>query len=73
MTISLALTDRQDSATIQAGRRKLDLLHIVISVQANVYTSMNFHSFTNCIAKKKAKQLDLLVSIEPKATTIEKP
>ena len=34
MTISLALTDRQDTATIQAGRRKLDLLIIVISVQS---------------------------------------
>ena len=35
MTISLALTDRQDTATMQAGRRKLDLLLIVISVQAS--------------------------------------
>ena len=34
MTISLALTDRENTATMQAGRRKLDYLHIVISVQA---------------------------------------
>ena len=43
MTISLALTDRQDTATIQAGRRKLDLLIIVISVQASTYRSLFNH------------------------------
>ena len=40
MTISLALTDRQDTATIQAGQRKLDLLIIVISVQANGHLTL---------------------------------
>ena len=35
MTISLALTDRQDSATIQAGRR-----NIVISVQATEHANL---------------------------------
>ena len=40
MTISLAPTDRQDTNTMQDGRRILDFLHIVISVQANTYVKL---------------------------------
>ena len=42
-TLSLALTDPQDTGSIQDGRRIFVFLHIVISVQANYLSPADNH------------------------------